>query len=117
MDMIFKLDGVKKIVNVTHCDYDGPDTGISDDGIPLTFLSNIRPHMVPVYLTAIQHAGLKADDFGIADVAYGYNATTGVRWALDLDDYKGFYWNCSQDDLQKFHKAFDDVLKAHPTFK
>jgi hypothetical protein len=117
MDMIFKLDGLKKIIDVYKGDFDGPDTGVSDDGVPLTFLTNFRPHMLPVYLTAIQHAGLKAVDFGVADVAYGYNSDTGVRWVHDLDVYKGFYWNCSHDDLQKFHRAYDAVLKAHPTLK
>ena len=117
MDMIFQLDGVKKIVDVFHDDYDGPDSGVSDDGLPLTFLTNFRPHQLPIYLTAIQHAGLNASDFGIADQAYGFNADTGVRWPHDPDVYKGFFYNVDHDDLQKFHRAFDAVLKAHPTFK
>ena len=117
MDMIFDLPGIKKIVSTYPGDFDDTDVGIPDDGPQMDFLTNFRCHMLPVCLTAIQHAGLNAADFGIADVAYGHNSDTGVRWALDLDEYKGFYRNVSHDDLQKFHKAFEDVLKAHPTFK
>lgn len=116
MDMIFDLPGIKKVVKSFPDDLDGPDTGVTDDDLPLTFLTNFQPHRLPVYLTAIQHAGLNASDFGIADVAYGYNPDTGYRWAHDLDAYKAFFYNLDHDDLQKFHRALDAVFKAHPTF-
>lgn len=116
MDLIFDLPGVKKIVRTVQCGDGQLDTGVSDDDVPLDFLMNFRVGQLPVYLTAIQVSGLDPADFGVADQAWGSNDDTGHRWTMDPDVHKGFYWNCSIDDLQKFHQAFDAVLKAHPTF-
>jgi hypothetical protein len=117
MDMIFDLPGVKKIVKSFQCGFDDTqDTGVTDDNIPMDHATNFRVAQLPLYLTAIQHAGLNPADFGIADQAYGNNSDTGVRWACDPDVYKGFYYACGDDDMQKFYAAMADVIKAHPTF-
>ncbi|BDD79816.1 hypothetical protein [Burkholderia phage FLC9] len=115
MDMIFDLADVQKVTRQHIDDFDSV-SGFTDDSQPFCHLTNFRAHMVPVYLTAIQQSGLDPKDFAIADQAMGFNACTGAKWDLD-DDHRGFFYRCNNDDLQKFHQAYANVLKAHPTFK
>lgn len=115
MDMIFDLPDVQKVSRQFINDFDSV-VGVTDDSTAFDHLTNFRAHMLPVYLTAIQQSGLDPKSFAIADQAMGFNATTGAKWDLD-DDYRGFFFRNSLDDLQKFHTAYAAVLKAHPTFK
>jgi hypothetical protein len=114
MDLITELE-LPKIVKRFRGMFPGEVTGCTQDGQFFEFYTNLNVAKLPIYLTAIERAGLK-DSFAIAEEAWGYNEDTDVEWKLDSNLY-GLYRNCDTETLQLFHRAYDEVLKAHPTFK